>query len=645
MQALPKVGFRTDIQALRGIAVLVVVIYHSGLGILQAGYLGVDLFFVISGYLITGIIARSVAGENFSFAEFYTRRVRRLLPAAYTVLLATTFASALLLTSNQYRIYLVNLSAAVFFSANISLWSQIGYFAPNSAFNPLLHLWSLAIEEQYYLFVPLLLLILPRRAWLPSFALASVVSLVGCLYLATVKPSVAFFWLPPRAWELGVGSIAAMIAARPRARSMSSHLLVAAVPTILLVPICSIPGPAPGFGAVAICLSAAIVILARDVRADRSTLLRAVARVGDFSYALYLIHWPIFALARAPRLSDRIPPTISIALIFVSIGLAWLLYTFVEEPFRRSRLSGRRLVLTAVAASALVLAVAWLLNGLKPNADPRGDFARPVEGFDSGRCFEQDPSTYSGLCSQSDKPAILLWGDSFGAHLMPGLLATTQRPVAQATRGYCTPFSNTAVVGKPNEFDFTRRCLSFNKSVIDFIRRTPSIKVIILSGRYDHYMPADNAYAIKRVGETIVRAPLGLNAMLVAQRETVATLRHLGRRVVVVSPPPPIDFDAGQCWLRKAEHLPIVGVHAGCRLVVDNPARISNRYNEMLAGFERAADVPVIRMDPVLCRGGSCQIDAQGKPLFRDEGHLTEFGSLFVGRRLQLGQRAWLLAR
>ena len=222
--------------------------------IFAAGYLGVDMFFVISGFLITGIVARAIRDERFSFIDFYSRRARRLLPAAYVVLAVTSVAAAALLTSTQYNQFFVNLVGSLFFSANFTLWAQTGYFAPDSAFKPLLHMWSLAIEEQYYLLLPLILFFLPRRAWLATLLIASAASLVVGVYLATVKPSVAFFWLPARGWELGLGSISALIWQMNRAQSIARAAILPALAAIALVPVWHLPGPTPGLAAVLLCL-------------------------------------------------------------------------------------------------------------------------------------------------------------------------------------------------------------------------------------------------------------------------------------------------------------------------------------------------------------------------------------------------------
>lgn len=637
---------RTDIQALRGIAVLLVVLYHSGLGLFDAGYLGVDMFFVVSGYLITGIIARGLRAGTFSFANFYTRRARRLMPAAYTVLAITSFASWELLTTSQYRLFLTNLIGSVLFSANFTLWSQTGYFHPDSAFDPLLHMWSLAIEEQYYLLLPITLFLLSRRSWLPMIAGATAISLAACFYLAATKPSIAFFWFPPRAWELGIGSLAALTWERVSVRRFARVLLWPAVLAILLIPIRPLPGPVPGFGAVLICLATGLIILARDERADGARPLRLMSTIGDFSYSLYLVHWPMFALTRAAQLSTELHPLVAIALVGASIGLALILYRFVERPLHHSRLSGIKLIAAGVAGSVAVLGLGYGLWLTKPAALHKTGQEAPVEGLNLPGCFSEDGTSFKGTCTQAAEPEVLLWGDSYSAHLVPGLQATSRHPFAQASKGHCTPLVGYAAVASGNEDAFAKGCLAYSDSVLDYVRRTKSLKVVILAGQYSRTLANEGVYALRRLpnGATI-RSPLGLQPTIAAQRDTVARLRRLGVRVILVSPPPPSDFDLGKCWERMAEGLPRLGEHHDCRLGTENAARAAQSFEPMIRGFATYAGVPVVRLDRTLCHAGRCDIESDHKPIFRDTGHLTTWGSLVVGRRLHLGELAWREAR
>ena len=201
LKTSPATKFRTDIQVLRGFAVLIVLFYHAKMGFLPAGYLGVDVFFVISGFLITHLVKSGLERGDFSFSEFYFRRAKRLLPAAYVTFFVTALLAPFFLGSIEMSDFRMQMLGAVAFIGNIVLWQQSGYFGGAAEFKPLLHVWSLAIEEQYYFILPAFLFFLPRRFWKPVTAFVLVFSLALCLFLVQKKASATFFLLPTRAWN------------------------------------------------------------------------------------------------------------------------------------------------------------------------------------------------------------------------------------------------------------------------------------------------------------------------------------------------------------------------------------------------------------------------------------------------------------
>ena len=207
----PKTSTRIDIQALRGLAVLLVVFYHARLGPPVAGYLGVDIFFVISGFLITGLVRKSIERGDFSFTQFYFRRAKRLLPAAYVTFLVTVLCAPVILGSEELNDLVAQVVGAVTFTANIVLWQQAGYFEGPAELKPLLHVWSLSIEEQYYFLLPASLVLIPRRFWLPAAIATAALSLALCIVGGYWKPIATFYLLPTRAWELAIGSIGALV--------------------------------------------------------------------------------------------------------------------------------------------------------------------------------------------------------------------------------------------------------------------------------------------------------------------------------------------------------------------------------------------------------------------------------------------------
>ena len=288
---------REDIQALRGIAVLLVVLFHVRLNLLSAGYLGVDIFFVISGFLITSMVTNQIRRGSFSFGEFYFRRAKRLLPAAYTTFLITALLSMWLLTSQEFKQFTQQLWGAVTFTSNIVLWRQGSYFGGEAELKPLLHTWSLAIEEQYYLALPAALYFIPVRHWLKSVLLVLVASAVLCMAVMAWKPDVAFYMFPTRAWELAVGSLGVFLHRHPKTEIWARHLFWPALLLMLVLPVFPLSSKHPGIDAWLVCWATLVVILAQYPLMNRGRVVGVLARVGDWSYSLYLVHWPIFALA------------------------------------------------------------------------------------------------------------------------------------------------------------------------------------------------------------------------------------------------------------------------------------------------------------------------------------------------------------
>lgn len=358
---------RTDIQALRGLAVLLVVVYHANLGWLGAGYLGVDIFFVISGFLITSLVAGGIQRGNFSLKEFYFRRAKRLLPAAYVVFGATAVVAPWLLNQQELNDLIWQVLGAVTFTANLFLWQQTGYFDGASELKPLLHTWSLSIEEQYYLLLPAALLFMNPRHWLRALGVAAVGSLALCLWAVTQMPSATFYLLPTRAWELLFGSLGALLVLRPGMalrleRSAAVRwLFLPSLVCLVTVPALPAAGPHPGLGALLVCLATLIVILRRDRRIGTGMPARVLAAVGDFSYSLYLVHWPVLALLRNAYTGpdSDIPVEARMGAAMLSIVLAYGLYRLVEDPIRRARVSfSTPLLAKGMAASLLLLAIA-----------------------------------------------------------------------------------------------------------------------------------------------------------------------------------------------------------------------------------------------------------------------------------------------
>lgn len=351
--------FRTDIQALRGFAILLVVLHHSELiGILHAGYLGVDIFFVVSGYLITGIVVKAIQQGRFSFSGFYCRRAQRLLPAAYVVFLTTTLSSIIFLTRPEMRDYIRQLLGAVTFTGNIALWMQTGYFESAAELKPLLHVWSLSIEEQYYLLLPAALIITPRRYWQVGVWVVLMGSLALCLAFVLDKPGATFYLLPTRAWELALGSLGRLVL-DGRQGLWLARLFWLALAVLLVIPFFPIKAPHPGLNALIVGVATLVIILRHHPLLERTFAVRGMARLGDISYSLYLVHWPLLAFAANAWVSPA-PSFVRFVLMCATLGLSYALFRWVERPARRAEItSDRRFLMVGLGASAVIVLTAF----------------------------------------------------------------------------------------------------------------------------------------------------------------------------------------------------------------------------------------------------------------------------------------------
>ena len=360
--------YRSEIDGLRTVAVIPVILFHAGFEAFSGGFVGVDVFFVLSGYLITTILAHEMAEGRFSIARFYERRARRILPALYFVMLTTLPVAFWLMLPDEFAEFCRAFLSVIVFASNIFFWQTTDYFARAAEENPLLHTWSLAVEEQYYMLFPLILLLLwrfrGRRAALLGVALLT----AGSLALAEIgwraAPVANFFLLPSRAWELGLGALAALHLQRrgadaPAPRGAGALAALGLAMIVASVFIYEPDTPFPSVYALLPTVGAVLVILyARpDASAGRLLSLRPMVFLGLISYSAYLWHQPLFAFARLESFGPP-APALMLGLSVVSLGLAALSWRYVEQPFRdRARLPGPLILRYSLAASAALLLI------------------------------------------------------------------------------------------------------------------------------------------------------------------------------------------------------------------------------------------------------------------------------------------------
>ena len=448
-----RMDYRPDVDGLRAIAVLLVVLYHLHTAKCIGGFIGVDVFFVISGYLLSSLILADLGAGRFSLVDFYERRIRRIFPALIVLLCSVTTVGYVVLLPVELKNYAESLLAATFSTSNFYFWRHTGYFDATTSTSPLLHTWSLAVEEQFYLVLPLSLMLLwrlPRRRLIQVLCLIAVLSLILSSIRAAKNEASAFYLLHSRAWELLLGTLTALWPVGRRVPAVVRNL-AAFVGLVLIVGpgfVYSVNTPFPGLAAVLPCLGTALVIFAgagagsRLPFVNRLLSLRPMRWIGLISYSLYLWHWPLIVFARTDvDLSSNIPPRLlKLGLFVLSIGIAFLSWRFVETPFRfgRFRPSGRLVFRFALAGTAMVAMVASgliVLKGIPTRWS--GEAVRlagfldykPEDPFRQGTCFidgdrgdRYDAATC--LKQKSTKRNYLLVGDSHAASLWYGLSKT-----------------------------------------------------------------------------------------------------------------------------------------------------------------------------------------------------------------------------
>ncbi len=465
----PRLTFRPDINGLRAIAVVSVVAFHVERRLAPGGFVGVDIFFVISGYLISRIILSEIWADHFSLRRFYARRVRRIFPALAVVLGFVWLCGLLWLSPPALTVLGQHQLEAAAYILNFSLASEANYFAPATQGNPLLHLWSLSIEEQFYIVWPALLL-LAVRLRLPTGALILLFMALSFgfnLYLTAENPTAAFYLPWGRAWELALGAAAARFefSCGPRPGSRQGGLALAGIALMVgAIFLFDENQPFPGWRAAVPTLGCALVIAFPGRWSEKILRAPPMQFFGSLSYPFYLWHWPLLAFAFL-RWGDLTPLGLRPALAVLALILAASTNRFVERPVFAFSVRRRGKTVAALASALVTLGLIGMLTRAEKGFPSRytqqiaAIFAFPPHGFDqnayrAGQCYDDRKDetlttanvaeAFAPQCLQKAdpaKPTILLLGDSHGAHLYPGLQARfgDKANILQLNASYCAP--------------------------------------------------------------------------------------------------------------------------------------------------------------------------------------------------------------
>ena len=498
-----RLSYRPDIDGLRAIAVLAVVFCHAGLG-LPGGYIGVDVFFVISGFLITSLILKDLNQGKFSLLEFWERRIRRIFPALFAVTLVTLVAGWALLFPEAYVDLAKSTLGLIFLASNIYFCRTTGYFATAAEEKPLLHTWSLAVEEQFYLIVPLFLILLAKtkqlQRALPILTLVMVGSFALSVRGVTQGEEGAFYLLPSRAWELLAGVFLAFLSVRGVGGPARFGNLLAALGLALILAPCFLYNENtafPGMAAVPPVLGTVLLIWcgmqARQVPFITQLLAtRPVVFVGLISYSLYLWHWPLLVLTKSELV---FPPNLGmrISLVAISILLAIASWRFIETPFRRRQLLAptRSLLLASAGCFLLLFGMSGILTVRKGFESRVPRTARKLAAFsrvDDRYKIEVNkkdlPNKLPILGSGHTPPEFLVWGDSHAMALLPAVASVCDE---NGIRAFVATHSATPpILNYSPPTGMRDRAIPFNQAVFDFIQ-SGKVKAVVLIARWDQY--------------------------------------------------------------------------------------------------------------------------------------------------------------
>lgn len=639
--------YRKEIDGLRAVAVVPVILYHAGVSIFPGGFVGVDVFFVISGYLITTILLEDIEAGRFNFARFYERRIRRIFPALILVLLCCLPLAYFLMLPGQLKAFSASLIATVLSVSNFYFMFQLDYFNQKAELYPLLHTWSLGIEEQYYLSFPVILVLLRRLSERERFSviLALVLaSWLGYEILRDLYQQQNFYFTPSRVWEIGVGSLCACVT--PMKGRRESQILSALGLALVLCAILFFHPRliVPGGHALFPVLGTGLIILFAGGRALAGRILqfRPVVLVGLISYSAYLWHQPLFAFARLSALREP-SPIVMFALAGLTLVLAWLTWRFVETPFRRANsgcLSGQKAVFQFSSITAAVLIAvggySYATGGL-PNRAGLASNMLHVEGRLVTN-YGLDPICGDGnatdpRCKTEGTPETLLWGDSFAMHLVQGIVASdAEILLQQITISSCAPILDLVSFDARSKGKGVEQCREHNARGLDILKQNPEIETVILASSFGGILSG----AVSTADGQITKAP---SLDFIAQKvvETVELIRAQGAKVVLVSPTPSSGWDNGHCASRGlVRGLP----EATCDFPLEDETRIFD-----LVRLVEAKGVPVYWLSRDICPDGICDVLRDGVFIYRDDGHLSHEGSAYLGRTYNWAERLHDLAR
>ena len=651
--------YRADIDGLRAIAVSAVVLFHAGTPGFGGGFTGVDIFFVISGYLITSLILPDIDARCFSIVAFYQRRIRRIFPALIVVIAFCIVVGYFLLTPNDYKTFGRSVVATGFFISNIFFWQQTSYFGAPASENPLLHTWSLSIEEQFYLFYPMFLVLISktsRKTRIAALLSVCLISFIACVGLIFYKPSATFYLGPTRAWELLVGGIIALgIIPTSDHRNFNRAAALTGLMCIVYGIVCySSSMRYPGYAALAPVVGAALLIWSGQTEKTAAHQLLSTApftAMGRGSYSLYLWHFPLFAYFEYAALG-KIGSLTTAEVCALSLIAAFLSLQFVERPFRfpaRKAIVPRLVLMTTVAMAILVGAGAYIqFDGGVPSRmdvvsakylDAERDKYRHHQECMSLEDRIVRPTDACKLGTVGARPTALLWGDS---HAM-----VTATALERAALKNKAAFLFAASVDCPTGIGFSidpkigpafvatpgyQYCEKYNSGMLKLALDNPDIKSVVLSSRWTNWHVGESGSPAEAEVDIRLRDDIGVAGSLEANKaifirgfdRLLNSLISAGKTVWIVGPVPEAPVRVPKALYIKHIGFDTTDIDISTALFWRRNKTVFSIFSDMA----RKYPVKFIWPQQVLCNDAKCPVSEDGNALYLDDNHLSVFGAL-----------------
>ena len=637
-------NYRSEIDGLRALAVIPVILFHAGFQAFSGGFVGVDVFFVISGYLITSIIISEKERGVFSISNFYERRARRILPALFLVMAVSIPFSYLWLVPADLKDFSESLFATSTFLSNFLFFSESGYFDTETELKPLLHTWSLAVEEQYYLFFPILLLStwgLGRKKIISILAIIAILSLILAQWSSEIAPKAGFYLLPTRLWELLIGSFIAFYLINKNTIKGNQYLSLTGFLLILYaIFFFDEQTPFPSIYTLIPTIGAGLIILFTNRTTFLYTLLsnKIMVGIGLISYSAYLWHFPLIALSKYRSLNTLSLSNILI-LIVCTFGLAYLTWKYIETPTRcRKKFSRRRIVQLSIFGSITFMLLGYY--GYQSNGiGNRGEFNKIYKIQNTKSKCQKNTGTnakYNNLCvrGNSDEPTFAIIGDSHARRLFNQLqikLIDKNISFISSSNPHCAPLIGFNLVDKSNQ----RRCASVRKEVFNQILNNKNINTVVLVAQWANYTKGyrDNERARRVSFNGEISTSISDNKRIFEKSlvNTIEKLSSKSKRIIIIHPTPEFPVKI-QDYIAKVHHFK---KDINVNNIIISIEEYKKRNIEVLTAFQKLLNVDFVKTSDLFCENNQCSgISQDGEILFSDTNHVTSSGAELIVEKL-----------